>query len=100
MTVLYLEALAGIALALSILMAMAWAVQQRTGNSGWVDTIWSFAVGLVGAGSALWPVEGAAPNPRQWLVTGLVAVCASMIPKSGGRFSEKIMLKMKNGVVT
>jgi steroid 5-alpha reductase family enzyme len=74
MTVLYLEALAGIALALSILMAIAWAVQQRTGNSGWVDTIWSFAVGLVGAGSALWPVEGAAPNPRQWLVAGLVAV--------------------------
>src|SRR5450631_3984033 len=74
MTVLYLEALAGIALALSILMAIAWAVQQRTGNSGWVDTIWTFAVGLVGAGSALWPVEGAAPNPRQWLVAGLVAV--------------------------
>jgi steroid 5-alpha reductase family enzyme len=74
MTVLYLEALAGIALALSMLMAIAWAVQQRTGNSGWVDTIWTFAVGLVGAGSALWPVEGAAPNPRQWLVAGLVAV--------------------------
>jgi steroid 5-alpha reductase family enzyme len=74
MTVLYLEALAGIASALSILMAIAWAVQQRTGNSGWVDTIWTFAVGLVGVGSALWPVEGAAPNPRQWLVAGLVAV--------------------------
>jgi steroid 5-alpha reductase family enzyme len=22
-------------------------VQQRTGNSGWVDTIWTFSVGLV-----------------------------------------------------
>jgi hypothetical protein len=46
-------------------MACAWAVQQRTVNSGWVDTIWTFALGLVGAGSALWPVAGP-PNPRQW----------------------------------
>jgi len=73
MTVLYLEALAGIALSLSVLMAGAWIVQQRTGNSGWVDTIWTFSLGLVGAGSALWPVAGAAPNARQWLVAALVA---------------------------
>src|SRR3954465_1156830 len=74
MTVPYLEALAGIAMALSILMAGAWLVQQRTGNSGWVDTIWTFSVGLAGVGSALWPVAGAAPNARQWLVAALVAV--------------------------
>jgi steroid 5-alpha reductase family enzyme len=74
MTIAYLEALAAIALSLSILMAFAWVVQQRTGNSGWVDTIWTFSVGLVGAGSALWPVAGAAPNARQWLVAALVAV--------------------------
>src|ERR1700687_470196 len=71
---IYLEALAGIALSLSVLMTIAWLVQQRTGNSGWVDTIWTFAVGLVGAGSALWPIGGAAPNTRQWLVAGLVAI--------------------------
>src|SRR5260221_1222553 len=74
MTVLYLEALAGIAVSLSILMAMAWMVQQRTGNSGWVDTIWTFSVGLVGACSALWPIDGSAPNARQWLVAGLAAI--------------------------
>jgi steroid 5-alpha reductase family enzyme len=74
MTVLYLEALAAIAVSLSILMAGAWMVQQRTGNSGWVDTIWTFSLGLVGAGSALWPVEGASPNARQWLVAALVAI--------------------------
>jgi steroid 5-alpha reductase family enzyme len=74
MTGLYLEALAAIALSLSILMAIAWTVQQRTGNSGWVDTIWTFSVGLVGAGSALWPIGGAAPNARQWLVAALVAI--------------------------
>ena len=74
MTAVYLEALVAMALALSILMALAWVVQQRTGNSGWVDTIWTFAVGLVGAGGALWPVTGGAPNARQWLVAGLVAI--------------------------
>lgn len=74
MTVLYLEALVAITVSLSILMAIAWTVQQRTGNSGWVDTIWTFSLGLVGAGSALWPVGGAAPNARQWLVAALVAI--------------------------
>src|SRR6201994_3965674 len=74
MVVFYLEALATIAVALSVLMAGAWAVQQRTGNSGWVDTIWTFSLGLTGAGSALWPLGGAAPNARQWLVAALVAI--------------------------
>jgi steroid 5-alpha reductase family enzyme len=77
MTILYPEALGAIAVSLSMLMAGAFLVQQRTGNSGWVDTIWTFSLGLTSAGSALWPVAGA----------------------SGGRFSEKIVLKMK-GVVT
>jgi steroid 5-alpha reductase family enzyme len=74
MVVFYLEALAAIAVALSVLMAGAWLAQQRTGNSGWVDTIWTFSLGLVGAGSALWPVGGAAPNARQWLVAALVTL--------------------------
>jgi len=34
MTIPYLEALAAIVIALAILMAGAWLVQQRTGNSG------------------------------------------------------------------
>jgi steroid 5-alpha reductase family enzyme len=74
MTVLCLEALAAIAVSLSVLMTIAWAVQQRTGNSGWVDTIWTFAVGFTGAGSALWPIGGETPNHRQWLVAALVAI--------------------------
>src|SRR5262249_61748440 len=74
MTILYLEALVAIALLLSILMAFAWVVQQRTGNSGWVDTIWTFSVGVVGAGSALWPIGAEAPNARQWLGAALVPV--------------------------
>jgi steroid 5-alpha reductase family enzyme len=63
-----------IAAFISVLMAIAWVVQQRTGNSGWVDTIWTFWLGLVGAGCALWPIAGAAPDARQWLVAALVAI--------------------------
>jgi steroid 5-alpha reductase family enzyme len=74
MTILYFEALAAIAVSLWVLMAGAWVVQQRTGNSGWVDTIWTFSLGLVGAGAALWPLAGTAPNARQWLAAGLVAI--------------------------
>jgi steroid 5-alpha reductase family enzyme len=42
MMIVALKALAGIAASLSLLMALAWVVQRRTGNSGWVDTIWTF----------------------------------------------------------
>ena len=70
----YLGGLAIIALSLAVLMAFAWVVQQRTGNSGWVDTIWTFAVGLTGAGAALWPMAGEGANARQWLVASLVAL--------------------------
>src|ERR1700731_3655089 len=89
MTIVYLWVLLAIALSLCVLMALAFVVQQRTGNSGWVDTIWTFAVGLVGAGSALWPIGGAAPNPRQWLVAALVAIwslrlCLHIAVRSAG----------------
>jgi steroid 5-alpha reductase family enzyme len=70
----YLGALAAIAFSLSLCMAGAWVVQQRTGNSGWVDAIWTFSLGLVGAGSALRPLADDAPNARQWLVAALVAL--------------------------
>ena len=60
------------ALALALFMAGAWLVQRRTGQSGWVDTIWSFAVGLVGAAVALAPVAAADwPTARQGLVAAL-----------------------------
>lgn len=31
-------------LSLAVIMTGAWHIQQRTGNAGWVDTIWTFAV--------------------------------------------------------
>jgi steroid 5-alpha reductase family enzyme len=63
---MFLGGLAAIALSLAVLMAFAWVVQQRTGNSGWVDTIWTFAVGLTGAGAALRPMASEGPDARQW----------------------------------
>lgn len=54
------------AIALAAVMAAAWLIQRRTGQSGWVDAAWSLAVGLVGAVMALAPIAGAAwPTPRQ-----------------------------------
>ncbi|MDR6820818.1 steroid 5-alpha reductase family enzyme [Neorhizobium sp. 2083] len=41
------------AILLSIAMAIAWAIQRTTGLSGWIDTIWSVAVGIGGILAAL-----------------------------------------------
>ena len=40
-------------IALAIVMSGAWAVQRATGASGWIDAIWTFGVGITGAGLAL-----------------------------------------------
>jgi len=42
-----------IVLALSINMSIAWAIWHWTRNSGWVDTVWTFGLGIIGASSAL-----------------------------------------------
>lgn len=60
--------------ALSAIMAGAWAVQQRTGNSGWVDTIWTFGLGLVGVIAALVPLGSNEAGLRQLIVAGLVTI--------------------------
>ena len=71
MLLMHIQALAEIGLSLSLLMTLAWIIQQRTGNSGWVDTVWAYSVGFVGAIAALWPLDGGLPA-RQALVAGLV----------------------------
>ena len=43
--------------ALSSIMTLAWLVQQRTGNAGWVDVSWSFGVGAVAFVAALLPLH-------------------------------------------
>jgi steroid 5-alpha reductase family enzyme len=58
---------------LSLAMSGAWLVVRRTGQSGWIDVVWSFATGLTGvafaffSGSVLW---------RQLLAAVLVAIWA------------------------
>ena len=65
-------AIVAIAIALSIVMAGAWLVQQRTGNSGWVDTIWTFGLGATGLAAALVPFGGADLSARQYLAAAFI----------------------------
>lgn len=60
-----------LALAMVVIMAGAWAVQRLTGASGWVDTIWSFAVGIGGIAAA-YLADGA--TDRRILAGVLVAL--------------------------
>ena len=65
--------LCGAALFLALAMSLAWAVQARTGNAGWVDVIWSFATGAAGLALAL---GGGGGTAREGLVALLVAAWA------------------------
>lgn len=60
--------------ALSLIMAGAWLVQQRTGNSGLVDAVWTFGLGLLGIVSALVPLHDEAPTTRQIVVALIMLV--------------------------
>lgn len=59
------------ALCLSAAMAVACAVALYTARSGWIDAIWSFAVGLASACLALWPAPDGTIVLRQALVAAL-----------------------------
>lgn len=66
--------LAALAAGLFLAMAAAFLLARWTGNSGWVDTIWSYATGVAGVAAALIPVAGSETVlSRQLLVAGLVA---------------------------
>ncbi len=61
-------------LCLSLAMTLAWEIWRRTKNSGWIDTIWTFAVAGASIVSVLAVGEGTAD--RQWLVMMLAAAWA------------------------
>jgi steroid 5-alpha reductase family enzyme len=63
-------------IALALALAAAWGVQRATGSSGWVDTIWTAATGIVGIAVALAP--GADPG-RGRLVAALIALWAARL---------------------
>jgi steroid 5-alpha reductase family enzyme len=62
---------------LSAAMSGAWFLQRRTGQSGWIDATWSFALGAAGVYLSLAPVGNDAPGPRQYFVAAFV-VAASL----------------------
>ncbi|MCH9806754.1 MAG: DUF1295 domain-containing protein [Alphaproteobacteria bacterium] len=72
-----LTALLGAWLLLACGMAVAWWVEQRTGNSGWVDVIWTASMGVTGLAATFFgPGTGEAVSNRQMLIAVLVGVWA------------------------
>ena len=68
-----LAVLVAIAAFLAAAMTGAWVIARRTGRSGWIDTIWSYSVGVTGMAAALSSVPvGPWPSSRQLLVAALV----------------------------
>ena len=59
------------AVILSAMMATAWGVQKRTGQSGWADVFWSFAIGVGGIIVCFAHVSDA-PALRTGLVAAMV----------------------------
>lgn len=72
----FIVALVLVAIALSAVMTLAWAIQQRTGNSGWVDTVWTFGLGGVGIAAALAPIGNSGPSWRALIVAAFLAAWA------------------------
>jgi steroid 5-alpha reductase family enzyme len=85
-------ALAAAAIFLSAWMTLAWWLQMRTGKSGWIDTLWSYGVGIAGVAlTLLVPLaSGEAISPRQWLVASLCALWSA-------RLGTHILLRTLSG---
>jgi steroid 5-alpha reductase family enzyme len=60
-----------LAICLALTMAGAWLVALRTGRSGWIDAVWSFATGIFGAAAALLVFGENEISTRQMLVAAL-----------------------------
>ena len=77
---------------LSAWMALAWWLQVRTGKSGWIDTLWSYGIGISGVSlSLLVPLmQGQPISARQWLVAGLCALWS-------GRLGTHILFRTLSG---
>jgi steroid 5-alpha reductase family enzyme len=71
----FAAALAFAAAAMSAFMALATAIERRTGNSGWIDVVWTFGLGLTGIVGALLPF-GTGPMSRRVLVAAIALAWA------------------------
>lgn len=65
-----------LAVCLSVTMTGAWLVALRSGRSGWIDAIWSFATGGFGAAAAVIPLADTQISIRQVLVAILALLWA------------------------
>lgn len=64
-----------LAAGLALAMTGAWLLALRTGRSGWIDAIWSYAVGAAAVAACLWPAGAAGADPvRRGAVAVLVAL--------------------------
>lgn len=72
----FLLALVAVAVFLSAAMSGAWRVWRRTGNAGWVDTTWTFALGATGVGGALSALLASLPAARPVVVLVFAAAWA------------------------
>jgi steroid 5-alpha reductase family enzyme len=68
----------GLAIGLSVTMMCAWAVAIRSGRSGWIDAIWSFAVGIAGIVAGLVPLHLVEPPAARQIVVAVLAAVWSL----------------------
>jgi steroid 5-alpha reductase family enzyme len=71
----FIAAVIFMAVAMSAFMALATLVERRTGNSGWIDVVWTFGLGLTGIVGALLPF-GTGPISRRLFVATLALAWA------------------------
>jgi steroid 5-alpha reductase family enzyme len=69
----FILGLVSLSAALSVVMTGAWLIWREAENSGWIDTTWTFGLGLVGFLGALLPITHAL-NLRSGLVASMVTV--------------------------
>ncbi|MDU0343223.1 DUF1295 domain-containing protein [Bosea rubneri] len=71
----FAAALLFVAVAMSASMRLATWIERRTGNSGWIDVVWTFGLGATGVAGALLPF-GDGPLARRLFVAALVTAWA------------------------
>ena len=74
---------------LSLILMLAWGIQKRTGNSGWVDVTWTYGLGLGSAFVALWPL-GSGVYTRQALVALAIVIWSVRLGTHVARRTAKI----------
>lgn len=67
------------AIFLSAAMSLGWMIQQRSGNSGWVDAVWTFSLGIAGVGVSLAALVSDPASIRPWIVAAFVAAWSARL---------------------